>query len=319
MKIKRLIWLLLLIVSPELTFGQTIIHSTCLNDTSILYPDVMEFSYEIALSEMRDENHYYHDSIIVPQLFLDSIVNYVSAFHNATYLSDSVLDYRDFYSYNLEFGELIMELDSSINCVDNQNGKLVITNDTLSNYIDSLKLYPQIWNDNILSLTDTNSMINIYGDFNFFKAISCVKDIDIVFLAVDILPCYKSRFGDFQGDKLKITLSDVNYCDNNDYSYNWIYTVNNDCQIEINNFPTSIDMIINLNIGVYPNPFDDKLCFETGADLVSIRLLGLDGKTYLQSDIRDAEMLHTSGLRKGLYLVEIKTKKGFTYRKMIKK
>lgn len=319
MKLKGLIWSLIIIVSTGLTFGQTIIQSTCSNDTTIYYQSIADFSYEIALAEMRDENHYYHDSILVPKPFVDSIKNYVSAYHNSITLSDSIIDYRTFYYYNVEFGDILLIFDSTSNCYQNQDNELIIRNDTLEKYIDSLQLYPQNWGDNMISLSDTNTRINIYGDFNFFKNISCIKNVDIVFLAVDILPCYKSRFGDFQGDKLKITLADVNYCDNNDYSLNWVYTVNNDCQIEINSLPTSITRNINdFDINIYPNPLGDILNIDVEGSIKSIKILGLDGKLYLQYNIQNEKILNTSKLRAGLYLIEIETEKEISYRKIIK-
>lgn len=320
MKRKELILIIFLIVGIESTFGQSIIQSTCLNDTSILYPDIIDFSYEIALAEMRDENHYYHDSILVPQPFIDSIKNYVSAYHNAIGLSDSIIDYKTFYSYNLEFGEILITFDTSSNYFYRQDNELIITNDTLAHYIDSLKLIAQSWSDTEISLSDTSSVINIYGDFNLFYDISKVSKVDLILAVVDMMPCYKSRSGDFKDNTLKIVLSEVNYCDPNSYSYNWIYNVNNDCQIAINSIPTSIDENTNgVNIFIYPNPFDNILYLDSEESLMSIRFMGLDGKTYLQSYLRNDKILNTSGLRTGLYLIEIKTDKAITYRKMIKK
>lgn len=311
----------MLIVSVELSYGQSIIQSTCINDTTILNPDVVDFSYEIALFEMRDKNHYYHDSIIVPQQFIDSINNYISVYHNAIGLNDSIIDYRTFDSYNLEFGEIFLTFDAASNCFYKEDNKLIITNDTLAHYIDSLSLYAQSWSDNEISLSDTNSMINIYGDFNLFYNISSVTNIDLRIIVVDNMPCYKSRSGDFNDNGLKIILSDVNYCDSNAYSYNWIYSVNSNCQIEVVSIPTSVlEKLNDLDICIYPNPCDNILHFEPNGQFERIKLIGLDGKTYLQSDILNDKSINLSGVRSGLYLIELKYVNGnVAYSKLIKK
>ena len=227
-----LTWVLLVAFVPA--FGQTKIQSTCLDGTSIVDPDIIDFSYEIALAEMRGVNHHYHDSILVPQAFVDSIKSYVSAYHNATELSGSIMDYREFRYYNQEFGEILLTFDANSNCFYRQDGELIITNDTLTHYIDSLKLFAQSWSDTEISLSDTSSTINFYGDFNLFYDISGISKVDLILLCPDMLPCYKSRSGNFKDNTLKIILSDVNECDTNYYHHNWIYTVNSDCQIEIN-------------------------------------------------------------------------------------
>ncbi len=320
MKRIDLILILFLVVGIESTFGQSIIQSTCLNETEIPNSEVVDFSYEIALSEMRDENHYYHDSILVPQLFVDSIKNFVTAYHNAIKLSESIIDYRTFQAHNNELGEIILTFDSNSECFYKQDNNLIITNDTLSNYIDSLNLFAQSWSDNKISLLDNNSKINIYGDFNFFYNISCITNIELIIAVTDRMPCYKSRSGDFKENKLEIVLSDVNYCETNSYSYNWIYSVNDNCQIEINSIPTSVDEEINdADIYIYPNPFDNVLNIESIKKIKSVKIIGLDGKIYFHEDILNDKFLNTSELRKGMYLIEMKYGKGLTYKKMIKK
>ncbi len=217
-----LTWVLLVAFVPA--FGQTKIQSTCLDGTSIVDPDIIDFSYEIALAEMRGVNHHYHDSILVPQAFVDSIKSYVSAYHNATELSGSIMDYREFRYYNQEFGEILLTFDANSNCFYRQDGELIITNDTLTHYIDSLKLFAQSWSDTEISLSDTSSTINFYGDFNLFYDISGISKVDLILLCPDMLPCYKSRSGNFKDNTLKIILSDVNECDTNYYQLHLIYT-----------------------------------------------------------------------------------------------
>ena len=316
---KDLIIILILLVGFESSFAQSIIQSSCSNDTAVMYPELVAFSQEIALEEMKAEDHYYHDSILIPQSFIDSIKHYVTAYHNAIELSDSIIDYRNFNDLQLEFGEIILTFDSSSNAFYRQNNELIIGNDTLQNYIDSLSLRAQSWRDHEIILTDTTSKINIYGDFNLFYNISAVNQVDLLLAVVDILPCYKSRSGDFNENGLKIALSDINYCDTNSYAYHWLYTVNDNCQIEINSIPTSMDEKRNeFNISIYPNPFGNILNIESDETIEHVKIIGLDGRICLQSQLLNEISLNTTDLKKGLYLLEIKHDRGITHRKLIK-
>jgi len=301
--------------------GQTVIESSCSADTIENDSAILDFVYEIALSEMKNKNHHSHDSILVPIIFLDSVKQFVITYHNAIALSDSIVDYRNFNDSKLEWGTISLTLDSSFNCITQQNDSTLILNDTLAGYIDSLGLNLIMESENKFALVDTNNRINVYGDFNFFYNISCIQKIELNLLVADIGPCYTWRSGTFRENKLYLNFSDVNYCGSNAYSHKWEYAVTSNCKIEILDISTStFDILKNVDINIYPNPFDNRIYFKTKEQIKSVNLFGIDGSNFKKNINIASNNIETQNLTTGVYIIEIECNNGKLYReKLIKK
>lgn len=321
MKTTIIIFLICFFSCFQMGFGQTVIQSTCKHDSTEYSQAIEDFAYEIALSEMKNKNHCLHDSILVPQLFLDSIKQFVAAYHNAIALSDSIVDYRKFNDSRLESGAIFLTFDNLSNCISQQNNSTSIKNDTLAAYVDSLGLNLLIESENQVAVYDPNYKINIYGAFNFFYNVSCITNVELILAVADQGLCYTSRSGAFRGDKLYLNFSDVNYCDSNAYAHRWEYVVTSDCKIEIRNVFTNTTEILNgENPAIYPNPFDERIYIEPNGQTENIRLIGADGQLCRQSLNNNLNYFETNDLPPGIYLIEIKFKNGnTTVKKLIKK
>ena len=320
MKTFTLIFLLSFVFGQNVGFGQTLIQSTCETDSDEYNSSIEDFAYEIALSEMKNTNHYLHDSILVPKMVLDSIKRFIAAYHNAIDLSDFIVDYRKFNDLKLEWGTIHLTFDNPSNCISQQNNSILIKNDTLKAYIDSLGLDVLIENANQVALLDTNDEINVYADFNFFNNVSCITNVELILAVADQGPCYTSRSGFLRDNKLYLKFMDYNYCGSNAYSYKWEYAITRDCKIEILDVSTSALDILNNNLDIYPNPFDNKIHFKTERQIETVNLFGIEGSKYRKNINLKSNNIETSDLPKGVYIIEIEFKNKNIYKKkMIKK
>lgn len=318
MKIITIIFLFYFVIGLKSGFGQTVIQSTCATDSSEYYIGIDKFAYEIALREMKNNNHYLHDSILVPKLFLDSIKQFVVAYHNAIDLTDSIIDYRNFNDFKLDFGTIRLTFDKLSNCTSQQNNSNIITNDILKEYIDSLSMEVIFENENQVALLDPNNRINIYGDFSFFNNVSCVIEVTLILGTGEPGPCYTARSGLFRDNKLYLHFNDYKYCGSNSYSHEWTYSITRDCKIEILDVSTGTKNILKENeLVIYPNPFDDKIYFESNNKVENVKLLGINGRTYGQGGSEDPKYFSTTDLPSGVYIIEIKFKKGNNLRKIL--
>lgn len=299
--------------------AQNTIQSTCSIDSLSWQTGIQEFSYEIALKEMKSSSHYLHDSILAPQFFVDSIKSLLVPYHNAIGLSDSIVDYRNFEEERQEIGSIIITFDTPDKYFI-QNDSLIILNDTLSNCVDSLKMQPLFVNDNQIVLLDTNKRVNIYGNFNFLYNISGITKIELNLIVADLGPCYKLRTGNFTGDSLHLSFSDYNFCDDNSYSNIWKYVISDNCLINIQSIViNSVQLTKDESLKVYPNPFGNQLFFKTQEKIKSIVLIGEDGKIERQITDNSQTIINTKSLQPGLYMLHINYKSGNTeVRKLIK-
>lgn len=320
MKKSLFIGLIILIVSSQFCIGQHVIQSSCSVGSVNSEKEIEAFAYENALSEMRWSNHHYHDSILVPSSFVDSIRPFVGAYHNAMELSDSVVDYRAFTDYfATNYHEIRLVSDPTSDYFIQQNDSFIIVNDSLASYLDSLRLTVRSCEENVLCLTDTTSTLNMFGNFDFFYNISGIQQVEAVHLTIDVL-INKVRSGEFKDGELEIVLSEVKDCETTICTQDWLYRVNNNCQIEIKDDLTKVDENVDqLDVQIYPNPFTKELYVASKEPIQQIRLIGIDGRTYLDSEDLDNNHLNTTSLEKGLYLLEIKIKDEMYYRKLMKK
>jgi len=69
------------------------------------------------------------------------------------------------------------------------------------------------------------------------------------------------------------------------------------------------------SVYIYPNPAENVLNI-TAEDFVSVRIIGLNGKTLLNN--QSAKSIDLSGIPSGIYLAEIKTLRGTEFKKFLK-
>lgn len=84
----------------------------------------------------------------------------------------------------------------------------------------------------------------------------------------------------------------------------------------------STDIIKNnsqLGIKLYPNPTSESFCISGFEDNAALRLTDISGKLILVKQVSDNEIVSISSLPKGVYIVELITKKGVIEKKLLKK
>lgn len=77
---------------------------------------------------------------------------------------------------------------------------------------------------------------------------------------------------------------------------------------------TGISDIRTSSLKVYPNPVASHLFVETEHEILSIKIIQLDGK--LVSEVKEKKNIDVSLLKEGFYFVEVKTEKEILYRKI---
>ncbi|MDA3880328.1 MAG: T9SS type A sorting domain-containing protein [Prolixibacteraceae bacterium] len=302
--------IVLIFLSGNIALSQDFIQSVCCDNTITDYSDIEKFSLEIAIAEMNNENHKYHDSLLVPGIYLDSIMRLMSAYHYVMGLSDSIIDYREFLPYDLNNSNsfVILEFNNPSNIFTNDDAFKII-NDTLKRYVDSLGLVAQSNNLNELVLRDTRFHVNLKGSFDFFFNISSLKMITPIFIEVDY-DKFKSRYGYFKNDQLEIWFTDFdNSNPNKPYQYNWNYNITNNCEVVLKKIPTAIDQKKISNLKVFPNPFSDFLYFNSYDTIERIDFYSLNGELIVTKEYVDNRLI-TDNLKDGVYQVIIYYKNG---------
>lgn len=104
----------------------------------------------------------------------------------------------------------------------------------------------------------------------------------------------------------------------NDYNMN-LYAVSNKDSVEVNKYFTNLNTDISktsfLELTIFPNPFSNNLCIKHNSILelpTQIEILSLDGKTVYSkkfSPISNKIQVFTSGLRNGVYTINITNEK----------
>ena len=81
------------------------------------------------------------------------------------------------------------------------------------------------------------------------------------------------------------------------------------------------DLNWNSNISVYPNPFEDVVFIESELDVLEFELLDMNGKLlHLKENLQETTLsIDKSLLQKGIYVLKIKTVRGLSYFKILKK
>jgi hypothetical protein len=84
--------------------------------------------------------------------------------------------------------------------------------------------------------------------------------------------------------------------------------------------PLSIKDIQSLILKIYPNPVENRIIIESNIKFQSYKIYDLRGKEIISSKEINENTINISELKAGLYLLELKTKKGkTTYNKIYKK
>lgn len=90
--------------------------------------------------------------------------------------------------------------------------------------------------------------------------------------------------------------------------------------IVTNNQTTDISCNISqLGVKLYPNPTTESFCISGFEDSAALRLTDISGKVILAKQVSDNEIIPISSLPKGIYIVELITKKGVIEKKLLKK
>jgi YD repeat-containing protein len=90
--------------------------------------------------------------------------------------------------------------------------------------------------------------------------------------------------------------------------------------IVTNNQTTDISYNISqLGVELYPNPTSESFCISGFEDNAALRLTDISGKVILAKQVLDNEIITISLLPKGIYIVELITKKGIVEKKLLKK
>jgi hypothetical protein len=76
----------------------------------------------------------------------------------------------------------------------------------------------------------------------------------------------------------------------------------------------------NISVDIYPNPVKNELFINTQLNLKSVEIYDVTGKQILRlDDIENDKSINLSSLKKGIYLVKLKTPSGdFQTKKIIK-
>lgn len=77
--------------------------------------------------------------------------------------------------------------------------------------------------------------------------------------------------------------------------------------------------IAQLSIKLYPNPTSESFCISGFEEYATLKLTDISGKVILAKQVLDNEIIPTSSLPKGIYIVELTTKKGVIEKKLLKK
>lgn len=81
---------------------------------------------------------------------------------------------------------------------------------------------------------------------------------------------------------------------------------------------TDVPKLINENINIFPNPVSDSFNVSGLDGLSSVILTDINGKIILSKKISSSDLISTSALPKGLYVVKLFTRDGNAIRKIVK-
>ncbi len=288
----------------------------CTPDSVLNNPFVVKYSNEIALQQMMSENHQYHDSILVPEAFRDSIKKFVATYHNAMLTDSTLIDYRMANVYQSTYASVMLEFKNASDYVILRNDSIIILNDTLSHYLDSLNLVAYATVANLLLIEGPNIYknafdpeINMFGDFSFFSKLSGVGQIEKQISSVDSVPCNYLRSGIYSSDTLTIILEDYGPCNEGYYYKNWFYSVSNQCNVILSKNYEYVDaanieqvnMVENI---IYPNPAHNTIYFDnTTLNNTQFYIFNLYGHLQMQGVLNETS-IDISQLLQGSYLIQ---------------
>jgi hypothetical protein len=73
--------------------------------------------------------------------------------------------------------------------------------------------------------------------------------------------------------------------------------------------PVSVDEISNLDVSVFPNPFEDKLQIVIEEEISAYKIFSITGEL-IRNEKTNSNIIETRSLSKGTYLIEFQTSKG---------
>lgn len=103
-------------------------------------------------------------------------------------------------------------------------------------------------------------------------------------------------------------------------SYQYDEVGNRIGMIVTNNLTTDFsNNILQLGVKLYPNPTSESFCISGFEDYGFLRLTDISGKLILAKQVSNNEIISIGSLAKGIYIVELITKKGVIEKKLLKK
>lgn len=115
-------------------------------------------------------------------------------------------------------------------------------------------------------------------------------------------------------------LSIVNIGSGTQVSYSYDEVGNRIGMIVTNNQTTDFsNNISQLGVKLYPNPTAESFCISGFEEYAALKLTDISGKVILAKQVLDNEIISISSLPKGIYIVELTTKKGVIEKKLLKK
>lgn len=283
---------------------------------------LLEIAYSIALEEMFWDSHYYHDSVYVPAEFVDSIFLGLIAYENAYDLSESFVQLSEFQYFKSSIPILGIILNDSLDCYDwkdNGNGEdqLIIVDTLINQFIDSLNLSVFNIRENEIYLIDTNNRINLAANFEFLTEIPCIDSILDLNATGDPNWLDTTWIGEFTGGELFLSFQFADSTGGTLELYKWLYSVNTNCEVIIHRTPLYSGKRLNTNAFTYPNPFSDRIVFDTDQSIRDIKIHSLDGRLVKEIPTAVTE-IQTSDLNPGVYILSYKIGKGVAIYKIVK-
>lgn len=332
---KKLISITILLAIIHFGYGQ-IIPSSCTAPDSI----VKKYNTDadrLALRKIHQNNLNYVDSVDIPQIHADTILNALLAVYNATTLParDTVVEIYEIHSFrDPDINSILITADSNLSWMQQfRNGVTLTGNPTIDSLINlyHLHLIPSSYipysfaspfpthkvimesdsNYNFLALTNTFLSISGVYDFTINTWTGGGSEITATIHNDYVELIYSVNWGDCPSGCM--------------YSRYWEFKIYYDCSVEfVGSYGNSLTTTINernkkLPITISPNPFNNHLnIYELNGsfDYVIYNILGkqLAKGKLVENKIQGLDWLHS-----GQYLIHIKGNGKSTTQKLIKK
>ncbi len=328
---KNIILIILVLSSNKFVFSQ-IVNSSCNAPDSIkaLYKNDAD---RLALRKIFRQNLAYKDSVVIPQLHSDTIMNALIAVYNSTSLParDTVISTFDIHSFPYpSMNSLIVAADSTFPWMQQLKMGIIPTgnsqvDDIITDYNLNLGSYSNFGNSfyyhvvvfssndnyNISALGSTFSVIpGVYFTENNGFSIDGNEIEDSVYNDhVELI--YSYAWGDCYSGCM--------------YRRYWKFNVYFDCSVEYAGSYgaqlefAGIDEIQENNISVFPNPFTSSIFVKGVEEAFDFSILNVMGQTVLKGNSANGLIDNLSELKEEIYFLQIVTNEKYWTVKIVRK